>query len=790
MHEPRLARDATAERWRIHHRYGNANRDWMQVYIHPEDQHQVWQAIDRAVTAGTPFELEHRVRQIDGTVGWTHSRAVPVRNQAGEIVEWFGSTSDITDRKQAELQLHASEEKYRTLFSNMTEGFALGEPILDEQGRGIDLRWLDVNDAFYTQTGLPRDIVGQRVLEYLPGLAISWIERLAAVAVTGQLDHLENFGPVAHRQYDVHAFCPSAGQVAVVFRDVTELKRSWNAFQESERRLALALSASGSAVWEMDMTTGIVKGEDKVHPMVGYAADEIKNLEEWLSIVHPGDVVKLRELIGGLIDGSRDKYSFEARIRTKSGDWRWVLWQAVVAERDANARALKVVGTHTDITERKLAEQRVREAALHDPLTGLPNRELVFELGTQLLAGVKRTHTHGAMLFIDLDRFKPINDLYGHHIGDRALREVAKRIVRCTRNADLVGRLGGDEFVILLTHLDWDRERAAVVAQNVIRSIRKPYRINALEISLSPSIGISYYPGHGTDIGSLIHTADLAMYLAKQMGRSGYRFYTAELDLRARTAYSLEARLKHALGHNQLALHYQPIVDIKSGQITGLEALLRLADNKYPAVGPAEFIPIAESSGLIGELGEWVIREACRQHEAWLAQGLQINVAINVSAIQLQRGFPEMLGKILAETAVDPRCLQLEVTETTLMQSLNEGVEILASVKSLGIKVALDDFGTDYSSLSQLSSLPIDKLKVDQSFVRSIESDQASRAVIEAIIALGRSLKLEVIGEGVESEQTLRYLHEHGCNHAQGYWFSEPLTASKFTEWYQQHPVQ
>lgn len=241
MHEPRLARDATAERWRIHHRYGNANRDWMQVYIHPEDQHQVWQAIDRAVTAGTPFELEHRVRQIDGTVGWTHSRAVPVRNQAGEIVEWFGSTSDITDRKQAELQLHASEEKYRTLFSNMTEGFALGEPILDEQGRGIDLRWLDVNDAFYTQTGLPRDIVGQRVLEYLPGLAISWIERLAAVAVTGQLDHLENFGPVAHRQYDVHAFCPSAGQVAVVFCDVTELKRSWNAFQESERRLALAL---------------------------------------------------------------------------------------------------------------------------------------------------------------------------------------------------------------------------------------------------------------------------------------------------------------------------------------------------------------------------------------------------------------------------------------------------------------------------------------------------------------------------------------------------------------------
>ena len=763
------------------------NRHWTEVYIHPDDRHQISAAIDRAVSTGMTFELEHRVRRIDGAVGWTYSRAVPVRNQAGEIVEWFGSASDITDRKKAELQLHASEEKYRTLFSNMTEGFALGEPILDDQGRGVDLLWLDANDAFYTQTGLRHGIVGQLVGKYLPGLAKPWIERLTVVALTGQPDHLENFDPITQRHYDAHAFCPSPGKVAIVVRDVTQAKRTWDAFQESERRLALALSASGSAVWEVDVPTGIVKGEDKVYPMVGYTANEIKNLEDWLSIVDPSDVVSLRDLISGLIDGRRDKYSFEARLKTKSGELRWVFWQAVVAERDARGRALKVVGTHTDITDRKLAEQRVREAALHDTLTGLPNRELVFELGAQLLAGVKRTHTHGAMLFIDLDRFKPINDLYGHHIGDMALQEVAKRIVGCTRAADLVGRLGGDEFVILLTHLDTNRERAAIVAQHVVSSISKPYRIGAFELSLSPSIGISYYPEHGSDIGSLIHTADLAMYQSKQSGRSSYRFYTADLDLRARTAYSLEARLKHALAHDQLALHYQPVVDINSGQLTGVEALLRLDDNKHPVSGPTEFIPVAESSGLIGDLGEWVIREACRQHEAWLTEGLRINIAINVSPIQLQRGFPEMLSMILAQTAVDPRCLQLEVTETALMQSLSEGIEILARVKSLGIKIALDDFGTGYSSLSQLSSLPIDKLKVDQSFVRSIESDQASRAVIEAIIALGRSLKLEVIGEGVESEQTLRYLHEHGCNQAQGYWFSEPLPASQFTNWYQRH---
>ncbi|HLO64675.1 MAG TPA: EAL domain-containing protein, partial [Azonexus sp.] len=403
------------------------------------------------------------------------------------------------------------------------------------------------------------------------------------------------------------------------------------------------------------------------------------------------------------------------------------------------------------------------------------------------LAGAGRRHSHGALLFVDLDRFKPINDIYGHHTGDRVLQEVARRLVACTRHEDLVGRLGGDEFVILLPHLDVDRLRAATVAQHVLQVISQPFLIDALEISLSPSIGISFYPEHSVDVGGLIHAADLAMYQVKQSGRSSYQFYSPELDRQADEIYSLETRLKDALRHHRLALHYQPVVDIADGRLIGVEALVRLADNGI-LIGPASFIPVAESTGLIGDIGEWVLWEACRQHELWREEGMRIPIAVNVSPLQFKKhDFAETLKQVLVTTGVDPSCIHLEVTESAVMESLGEAIGILRKVKALGVKIALDDFGTGYSSLSRLASLPLDKLKVDQSFVRQIDSDSASRAVTEAIITLGRKLKLDVVGEGIESEHALRYLQAHGCNQAQGNWFSAPLTASQFTQWHRRH---
>jgi diguanylate cyclase (GGDEF)-like protein/PAS domain S-box-containing protein len=896
------------------------NRNWLQEYIHPDDQKHVLEAIGAAVRTGSVFEFEHRVRRLDGSLGWTASRAVPVRNAAGEIVEWFGAASDVTARKHAEQQIQASEERYRTLFANMTEGFALGEPILDDQGRPVDYRYLEVNEAFYLQTGIPLGVEGRPLREVLPRLEQSWIDRFCAVALSGQPDHIESYNNDTRRHYDVRVYCPSPGRFAILFRDITAQKRMvealqdseqryqalfnnktmgvahqrivtnetakpvdfvyeamndvclrmigmqreevigkratevfpgiqdfefdfigefgriglqggdgdfeyyfpplklWisvyayspkrgectviftdvtarknadAALQQSEKRLTLALKAAGTAVWEMDVgTQEIIPASDLVFTMLGYAPGDIQTSPEWLALIHDEDLPGVPEMIQEVIEGRRDSYWRELRLRAKDGRWHWILSQATATERDAQGKAIRLVGTHTDIDERKQAAERVREAAQHDPLTGLPNRALLFEYGSHLVAAACRNHSRGALLFIDLDRFKPINDIYGHDIGDRVLQEVGRRLAGCTRQEDVVGRLGGDEFIIILPHVDASRYSAAVTAQHVLDSISRPFPIDRLELSISPSIGISYYPEHATDISALIHTADRAMYQAKQSGRANYQFYTPELDWQADAAYALEARLKEALRHGGLELHYQPVVDIKSGKLIGAEALARLSGHDGQAISPARFIPVAESAGLIGELGEWVAAQACRQHAAWLAQGLRVAIAINVSPLQFrQRDFAQRLGTIVADNGIDPYGIQVEVTESAVMENVEEAIAILHQLKSFGVKVALDDFGTGYSSLSSLSSLPLDKLKVDQSFVRRIEGDPASRAITRAMIALGRALNLEIVAEGIETADTLGYLRSEGCDQAQGYWVSHPLPAQEFAQWYRQQTV-
>ncbi len=606
-----------------------------------------------------------------------------------------------------------------------------------------------------------------------------------------EIVEIEPFGRPGERRLTLLSAAPvldefgnvEGGVVAQV--DITDRMAAEQALRENEVRLALALKASGTAVWEMDVAEGrIIPADEQLLGMLGYRKGDLVTLEDWRQIVHEDDRQSLFNHIDEVIRGVEESYSEELRLRAQDGSWRWMLAQAIASRRDAEGRALHLVGANLDITERKASEQRVRDAALHDPLTGLPNRALVFEYGGHLLAGAQRRQASGALLFVDLDRFKPINDIYGHHIGDKVLQEVAKRLRECTREEDLVGRLGGDEFVIMLQPLEKLFPRTGIVAQHVVDRISQPFHIDTLELSLTPSIGISYYPQHADNVSSLIHTADLAMYQAKQSGRANFQVYSPDLDTDMEAAYSIEIRLRKALKSRSFVLHYQPVIDIVSGKLVGAEALVRLADDDAREVGPQRFIPIAESSGLIAELGEWVLSEACRQHRSWKNEGLHITLAVNVSPLQFrQAGFAARLGNILSGTQVDPACMQLEVTESMIMDNVDEAVQILNSIKELGVKVALDDFGTGYSSLSRLSRLPLDKLKVDQSFVRGIESDAGSRAVTDAVIALGHSLRLEVIAEGIESEGSLRYLREQGCQQAQGYLFSRPLQADDFARW-------
>lgn len=441
-------------------------------------------------------------------------------------------------------------------------------------------------------------------------------------------------------------------------------------------------------------------------------------------------------------------------------------------------------GFAMDITEQKKAEEKVRHAAQHDALTGLPNRALVYELGAQMISASHRHRTMLAVMFFDLDRFKPINDTYGHRVGDMMLQEVARRLHGSVRSSDLVGRLGGDEFVAVLTDLH-SEDHLEGIAAHLLQRLSEPYRIETLELHTSPSIGISLYPGDGTGIDTLIRQADEAMYHAKTSGRNNYQYFSDEIRRNTARVFELEQRLRRSLHEEDFELAYQPIIDMRTGQLSSVEALIRWRQADGGQLLPGDFIAAAEASGLIHQIGEWVIREACRQHEAWQQQGMPpIRVAVNVSPVQFRS--PEFRGRLLSalkSSTMDPACLELEVTESAVMSQVDEAALTLAWLKDMGLKVALDDFGTGYSSLSQLARLPIDKLKVDRAFVSHIDTDARSLAIAETVLALGQKLGVDVVAEGIESTAAMALLRKLGCGQGQGYLIGTPMRPEKLQAW-------
>jgi diguanylate cyclase (GGDEF)-like protein/PAS domain S-box-containing protein len=521
--------------------------------------------------------------------------------------------------------------------------------------------------------------------------------------------------------------------------------------------------------------------------ILGYEAQEIQSsVEEWFSRVHPEDLPRLKVDIAVHLEGTTPNFKSEYRMLHWNGEYRWVLSQGL-AVRDRDGQPTRMTGSQSDITQRKLNEDQLRYASLHDSLTDLPNRTLFLKRLDQAIAQAKEDPDYCfAVLFLDLDRFKVINDSLGHLVGDQLLITIARRLIACVRASDTVARLGGDEFTILLENIRHPDDSNSV-ADRILMEIALPIRVDGRELFTSASIGIALSTTGYDQSEDILRDADTTMYRAKAQGRACYETFQTGMHAQVAAARELEAELRQAIECQEFQLYYQPVVSLATGQIAGVEALIRWQHPQRGLIGPGDFITLAEETGLINPIGEWVLRAACAQAKIWHEAGLSdLRMAVNVSIRQFQRthgrpDFPEMVAAILAEFELPAPALELEITEHVPLTDNEFNRYMLNRLKNLGLRLALDDFGIG-SSLALLKHFPFSTLKIDRSFVKEIIDNHSDAAIITAIISMARSLSLKVVAEGVETEEQLAWLRAQQCDEVQGYLFSPPLAANEVTE--------
>ena len=552
------------------------------------------------------------------------------------------------------------------------------------------------------------------------------------------------------------------------------------ALRHSEQRFRDIADAAAEFVWENDLEGRFTYLSARVVDVLGYTADELvgRKPTEFMAVE---EATRVKAWLAENMQPDRSFRSMEQIILSKSGEEIWMQVSGVPTW-DENGKLTGHRGTARDITAIKRSEARISYLATRDPLTELPNRLLFNDRLEQGIINARRNGEKLAVLFIDLDRFKNINDSLGHHIGDQLLKEVSRQMADCIRKGDTLSRLGGDEFVVTLEGLG-NADDAAQVARKILAALRKPIRIGGHLLNTTCSMGISIFPNDADDGRELMKNADTAMYHAKEIGRNNFQFFSPEMNVRAVERHQLETELRRALENDEFVLHYQPQADLRTGALIGMEALIRWQHPERGLVPPVSFIPVAEESGLIELIGQWALRTACEQNRRWHLEGLPpLRVAVNISARQFgdSRGFADVVASLLNSTGLDPSYLELEITESMLLKNVAENVKVLQKLGELGARIAVDDFGTGYSSLAYLKQLPIDTLKIDRTFVSDIETDADDAAIIQAIIAMAHGLDLRVIAEGVETEGQLAALRRLGCDEYQGYLLAKPLPAAEF----------
>ncbi len=586
----------------------------------------------------------------------------------------------------------------------------------------------------------------------------------------------------------------------LLMRDIARRREVEQALVESEERYALAAKAANDALWDWDLISNSIYLSERWYRMLGLDPREaLADPETWFERAHPQDRQPLRLAVQEHLEGSEDHFELEHRLRGTDGSYRWVLCRGLLVRRDGRV-PMRLVGSMSDITARKEAEARLVHDALHDALTGLPNRVLFMErLAHAIQVARRNPDMRSALLFLDLDNFKVVNDSMGHWAGDELLRAVAGRIERCLRGTDLLARFGtekalarfgGDEFTILLMGVR-DEEDAVRVARRVLEELAKPFHFRGQEVYTTASAGISFVDAGCDDPSKLLRNADIAMYRAKAEGKAGYAIFDEAMHEGAVRRLELETALRKALERDQLLLHYQPVVSLHHGGIVGFEALVRWQHPVRGLISPGEFVPLAEETGLIDPIGSWVLHQACMQLRAWQRAfpKRDLSMSVNISSRQFARqDLAAQVKDTLDDVGLHPRGLKLEITESVLLDHSQTFEDTLAELQRLGVALHMDDFGTGYSSLSYLHRFPFETIKIDRSFVQNMSLGKRSQELVCSVVQLAHALGMNTTAEGVETPEQLGWLRERKCHHAQGFLFSKPVTSTQARKLIEQAP--
>ncbi|MBL4764264.1 MAG: EAL domain-containing protein [Colwellia sp.] len=551
----------------------------------------------------------------------------------------------------------------------------------------------------------------------------------------------------------------------------------------NEKRNCMVMQIANDGIWSWHLNTNTVEFDERYYTMAGYEKDAFPaSVDEWLKRVHADDIAHITHNVESYLAGKSAEYDVEFRFLRKNNTYMWIRGKGEVVESDSTGKPLRFIGTHSDISIQKEHEEKILHQAHFDSLTFLPNRFLSLDRLELACEEAKRNNELVALLFLDLDDFKKVNDTLGHDVGDQLLIDAANRLRKVIRSVDTVGRLGGDEFIIILGGLK-KIEEAQPIVENLLNQFRKIFVINARELLLTTSVGIAIYPNDASDASELLRNADSAMYDAKESGRNTYSYYTAKMNQCAQRRLAIEEQLHGALARNEFSVHYQPKIDLASARIMGAEALLRWHNPVLGNVPPDEFISVAEQTGAIIPLGQFVLKQAVKQTAIWQKNfDDSFQIAVNLSPRQFRDlQLINVIKQTLNETNITSGSLELEITEGVLLSGHGQVREVLNSITNLGIKMAMDDFGTGYSSLSYLRTYPFDVLKIDRSFINDMTSNSKDKALINAVIAMSHALNLKVVAEGIETKQQYELLRTLGCDYGQGYLFSKPLTTDDMT---------